>query len=248
PGGRCGRAGGVDPEHARQRAAGQADGPAEDPQGDAGRQVRADHRGGERGGRRRGSRVGRRKRVTPASGGREPPEHLLRGLTPPARRITRGGETMRWRLWGAAGAVLMALVGSGASAAGPASQLDQLLVAEKAGKKIKEAPTVDDLGFLRRVYLDIVGRIPTDREIQAFLALPAKDRRAKVIDDLMKREQFADRWAVFFSDMFRIRYNADGGAAFQAWVHRALETDKPYDVFCRELISASGKANVIPEV
>src|SRR4051794_2564607 len=154
---------------------------------------------------------------------------------------------MRLRLWGAATAVLMAVVGS-SHAAEAASQLDRLLAQENAGRKITEAASIDDLGFLRRVYLDLVGRIPTDREIQHFLALPAKERRAKVIDDLTQREQFADRWAIFLSDMFRIRYNADGGAAFQAWVHRALETNKPYDVFCRELIAASGKANLIPEV
>jgi len=141
----------------------------------------------------------------------------------------------------------MAVVGS-SHAAEADSQLDRLLAQHNAGRKIQEAATVDDLGFLRRVYLDLVGRIPTDKEIQRFLALPAKERRTKVIDDLIQREQFADRWAIFLSDMFRIRYNADGGAAFQAWVHRALETNKPYDVFCRELIAASGKANLIPEV
>src|SRR5262245_51679649 len=168
----------------------------------------------------------------------------------PAPALSRGlwgGVTMRLRLWGAASAVLMAFVGS-ASAADPAAQLDRLLAQENAGRKIKEAGSVDDLGFLRRVFVDLVGRIPTEKEIQQFQASPAKDRRAKVIDDLMGREQFADRWAIFLSDMFRIRYNADGGAAFQAWVHRALETNKPYDVFSRELIAASGKANLIPEV
>src|SRR5687768_3319164 len=117
---------------------------------------------------------------------------------------------MRLRLWGAAGVLLMTLVG-GAQSAETASQLDRLLAQENAGKKVKEAPTVDDLGFLRRVFLDIVGRIPTEKEIQQFLAVPAKDRRAKVIDDLVGREQFPDRWAVFFSDMFRIRATTDGG-------------------------------------
>jgi hypothetical protein len=154
---------------------------------------------------------------------------------------------MRLRLWGAAGVLLVTLVG-GAQSAETASQLDRLLAQENAGRKVKEAPTVDDLGFLRRVFLDIVGRIPSEKEIQQFLALPAKDRRAKVIDDLIGREQFPDRWAVFLSDMFRIRATTDGGAAFQAWIHRALETNRPYDVVCRELISASGKANMIPEV
>lgn len=154
---------------------------------------------------------------------------------------------MRWQLWGAASALALALVGS-TSAASPASQLDRLLAQENMGKEVKEAGVVDDLAFLRRVHVDLVGRIPTEKEIRDFLAMPAGDRRTRVIDQLIKREQFADRWAVFFSDMFRIRAGADGGAAFQAYVHRALETNKPYDVLCRELISASGKANLIPQV
>src|SRR5438067_603239 len=107
---------------------------------------------------------------------------------------------MQWRLWGATGVFLM-LVGS-LSAAEPAAQIDRLIKDENAGRKITEAPLVDDLGFLRRAYLDLVGRIPTEKEIQSFLALPAKDRRAAVINDLSKREGFADRWAVFFGDMF----------------------------------------------
>lgn len=153
---------------------------------------------------------------------------------------------MRLRLWGAAG-VMLALVGS-ASAAETAGQIDRLLAQENAGRKVKEAPVVEDLSFLRRVYLDLVGRIPTEAEIQKFLALPAKERRTRVIDELSKREQFADRWAIFLGDMLRIRSNADGGAAFLAHVHRALETDLPYDVLCRQLIAASGKANLTPEV
>jgi hypothetical protein len=153
---------------------------------------------------------------------------------------------MRLRLWGAAG-VLLAFVGS-ATAADPASQVDRLIKEENAGRKITEAPIVDDLGFLRRAYIDTIGRIPTEKEIKAFLALPARDRRRIALDDLTKREQFADRWTVFFGDMFRIRSNADGGAAFLAHVHRALEKDLPYDVLCRQLIAASGKANLTPEV
>src|SRR2546430_1545657 len=97
---------------------------------------------------------------------------------------------MRLRLWGAAG-VLLALVGS-APAAETAGQIDRLLTQEDAGKKIKEAPVVEDLAFLRRVYLDLIGRIPTEAEIKKFLALPAKERRAAVINELSKREQFAD--------------------------------------------------------
>src|SRR5436190_20016403 len=87
---------------------------------------------------------------------------------------------MRLRLWGAAGVLLMTLVG-GTQSAEPASQLDRLLAQENAGRKVQEAPIVDDLGFLRRVFVDMVGRIPPEKEARQFLALPAKQRRAKAV-------------------------------------------------------------------
>ena len=152
---------------------------------------------------------------------------------------------MRLRLWGAVSAVLV-LIGS--ASAGEPSRLDRLLAEENGRRKVAEAPIVGELGFLRRVYVDIIGRIPTDREIQSFFARPAGDRRARIIEDLSKREQFADRWTVFLGDMFRIRSNVDGGAAFLAYAHLALQKDLPYDVLCRQLIAASGKANLTPEV
>jgi hypothetical protein len=69
-----------------------------------------------------------------------------------------------------------------------------------------------------------------------------------LVDKLLKHPGFADRWTVFFADQFRIRANADGGAAELAFVHKAVEEGVPYDVLCRQLLTASGKAGRVPEV
>src|SRR5688572_6839392 len=114
------------------------------------------------------------------------------------------------------------LVNAGAKGAEPANRVDELLAKENAGKKVQEAPLVDDLAFLRRVYIDMIGRIPTDDEIQKYLALPSTGRRTQITDDLLKRSQFADRWTIFFGDMLRIRSNEQGGASLLAFVNRAL--------------------------
>ena len=66
------------------------------------------------------------------------------------------------------------------------------------------APLVDDLTYLRRLSVDLNGRIPTENEINEFLALPAGTRRAVWVDKLLQRDQFADRWTVFFSLLFVI--------------------------------------------
>ena len=146
----------------------------------------------------------------------------------------------------ALGAVF-ALVGT-VRAAPPAPTLDGLLAKENAGRKVQQAPLVDDLAFLRRLSVDLTGRIPTEEEIQKFLALPSGERRQLLISDLMQRPEFADRWTIFFSDMIRVRSGLEGGAEFQALVHRAVEKNLPYDAMARQLISASGKAGLMPEV
>jgi len=146
--------------------------------------------------------------------------------------------------------VLWALVDSGSpvAAASPEHPVDRLLAQENAGSTATPAPRIDDLTFLRRITIDLIGRIPTDAEIQEYLAWPAAQRRARVIDKLIADGRFADRWTVFFADMLRLRTNAEGGNAFLAFVHQAVEKGMPYDEMCRQLIVANGKANYTPEV
>jgi hypothetical protein len=138
---------------------------------------------------------------------------------------------------------------------GPAGQppaiaqaLDAVLAAENQGRQLVEAPLVDDLAFLRRVTVDLIGRIPTVEEIDAYLALPAEVRREQTIDRLLADPRFADRWSVFFADMLRIRSGAAGGEQFLAFVHAAVEQDMPYDEMCRRLLAANGRPSAVPEV
>ena len=126
--------------------------------------------------------------------------------------------------------------------------LDTILNSENASRKVTTAPKIDDLAFLRRASVDMIGRIPTLGEIAEYEAWPAAERRSRLVEKLLKHEGFADRWAVFLADIFRIRSGADGGAAMQAWVHKAVQEGVPYDEMCRQLIVASGRAGKVPEV
>jgi hypothetical protein len=135
-----------------------------------------------------------------------------------------------------------------AGQAGSPAEVDRLLAAENSGKELTVAPTVGDLGFLRRVTVDLIGRIPTAEEIREFEALPASTRRAATIDRLLLDPRFADRWTVFYSDMLRIRSYTDGGAQLAAFVHKAVDEGMPYDLMCKQLIAANGKAGRTPEV
>jgi hypothetical protein len=134
------------------------------------------------------------------------------------------------------------------SSAHAASPLDKVLAQENADRKVQATATIDDLAFLRRVTVDIIGRIPTDAEIKHYQTWSTAERRSKVVDKLLKDQGFGDRWTVFMADLLRVRSNADGGSALQAWVHKAVNDGMPYDLMCQQLITASGKANKIPEV
>lgn len=133
------------------------------------------------------------------------------------------------------------------------SQIGAILMAENAanaanGAKQAPMPIANDATFLRRVYVDLIGRIPTKAEITQFAEMPPQTRRETLVDQLLQNERFADTWTVFYADMLRLRSNADGGAAAIAFVHKAVEDGMPFDELAKRFISANGKAGATPEV
>ncbi|MCX7421970.1 MAG: DUF1553 domain-containing protein [Planctomycetia bacterium] len=130
------------------------------------------------------------------------------------------------------------------------TELDKVLSLEnkERGIKLDPMPVIDDLTFLRRVYCDLISRIPSVDEVAAFEADSSKSKRAELIDNLIKDGRFVDRWTVFYADMFRLRAQADGGGAALAWVHQAVAEGMPHDEICRRLITTNGKAGAAPEV
>ena len=90
------------------------------------------------------------------------------------------------------------------------TELDKVLALEnkERGVKLDPMPVIDDLTFLRRIFCDLVSRIPTTDEIAAFEADKNPSKRAELIDRLIADERFIDRWTVFYSDMFRLRAHA----------------------------------------
>jgi len=131
----------------------------------------------------------------------------------------------------------------------PAGELDRIITAAAARSEtpLKPMPVVSDSVFLRRIYVDLIGRIPTAEEVQAFSRMPEATRRRDLIEALLVDPRFADRWTIFFADMLRLRSQASGGAALIAYVHQAVQSGMPYDELCRRLISTNGKAGKIPE-
>ncbi|MFO0809175.1 MAG: DUF1549 and DUF1553 domain-containing protein [Gemmataceae bacterium] len=100
-----------------------------------------------------------------------------------------------------------------------------------------------DHTFLRRAYLDVIGRLPTADESRAFLADSAGDKRAKLIDRLLERPEYADYWANKWADLLRpnpYRVGIKAVYSLDAWLRDAFRRNLPYDRFVRELLTAKG--------
>ncbi len=110
----------------------------------------------------------------------------------------------------------------------------------------------DDATFLRRVTLDITGRLPDAAEAGAFAADPSPDKRAKKIDALLESPEYAGWFAAKWSALLRNkRISAEyarGTFAFHEWIRVSIRTNKPFDGFVRELVTASGEIGQNPAV
>ncbi|MGV3607895.1 MAG: DUF1549 domain-containing protein [Planctomycetaceae bacterium] len=117
---------------------------------------------------------------------------------------------------------------------------------------IPPSPVCDDATFLRRVTLDVTGRLPTEEETQSFLASQASDKREQVIDTLLRSPEYADFFANKWTAMLKNRRDdasdITSNFAFYAWVRDSLLANKPYDQMVRELLAATGTVIANPPV
>jgi hypothetical protein len=112
-------------------------------------------------------------------------------------------------------------------------------------KKLRMTPSElsSDSVFLRRAYLDVIGLLPTFEEARTFLNDTRPDKRALLIDRLLETPEFAEFWALKWSDILRNEEKTldhKGVAIFHEWIRRSIADNKPLNVFARELISARG--------
>jgi hypothetical protein len=100
-----------------------------------------------------------------------------------------------------------------------------------------------DAAYLRRAYLDVIGRLPSSEEARTFLADGAVDKRARLVDRLLERPEYADYWANKWADLLRPNpYHAGIKAVYNldAYLRESFRANKPYDQFVRELLTARG--------
>jgi hypothetical protein len=109
--------------------------------------------------------------------------------------------------------------------------------------QIAPSELCSDGEFIRRVYLDVIGLLPTPAETQAFLTDPTPNRREQLIDRLLDRPEFARFWAMRWGDLLRLRgskLTPAGVQKFHHWLVQAVASNMPYDEFARTLITSDG--------
>jgi hypothetical protein len=121
--------------------------------------------------------------------------------------------------------------------------IDDLAIAKWKALGIAPSPIADDATFLRRASLDAMGVLPKPAEVETFLGDKSPDKRDKLVDALLAREEFIDYWAYKWSDLLMISSKKLRPSAtwdFYYWVRESVQQDKPWDKMVREIFTAQG--------
>jgi hypothetical protein len=136
---------------------------------------------------------------------------------------------------------------SGEQAALPPVSLDKLLAEQQAAESREVAAILDDAGFLRRVTLDLTGRLPTAAEIEAFLSTADPSKRARAVDRLLATEEFGRYWGHFWKDAMqskasstKVIFELHRGAALEAWLAKRFNANRSWAEVTHNLIAAQG--------
>ena len=125
--------------------------------------------------------------------------------------------------------------------------IDKYIFSAMENAGVQPADPTNDYEFIRRVTLDMTGRIPDPNRVLLFAASTDPNKRTALVEELLARPEWVDKWTMFFGDLYRnnsansqIRRYADGVEAFYQYLKGALSSNKPYNLIAQDLITATG--------
>lgn len=133
-------------------------------------------------------------------------------------------------------------------------RIDELVFGRLKHLGIVPARNCSDAVFLRRAYVDVIGTLPTPEEARAFLDDRHPDKRAALVDRLLKRDEFADYWAMKWCDVLRVKSEfpinlwPQAAHAFHRWIRANIAANTPLDLVAHEMLTASGSNFRMPPV
>ena len=143
----------------------------------------------------------------------------------------------------------LVLMGCGASLPAesvqyPTRQIDAIILNDLAKHGLSPNSRADETQFVRRVYLDVIGRIPTREELTSYLADESKDRRAKLVDTLLASPGHVSHMYNWLGDMLRVKdeyYRIGKTYTFQTWLKNQLRDNQPWDEMVHDMLTAEGR-------
>jgi hypothetical protein len=136
----------------------------------------------------------------------------------------------------------------------PSCRIDHLVFSRLKRLTIRPANLCSDAVFVRRAYLDVIGTLPTAEETAQFLGDTNPGKRSALIDRLLAHQEFADYWAMKWSDLLRIKAEfpinlwPNAAQAYYHWIRSSIRDNRRYDLFARELLTANGSNFRVPQV
>ena len=122
--------------------------------------------------------------------------------------------------------------------------IDEAIFAKIERDGVPHTGLAPDGEFQRRAYLDLIGRIPTLEEVLEFEADEGPDKRDRLIEELIASEEFTERWAYYFEDLFRAGQRMGHGKnLFRFWTHEWLTLDRSYADVVTDLLTQGGKSS-----
>ncbi len=132
--------------------------------------------------------------------------------------------------------------------------IDALVLETLHSNGIEPTTRCSDDVFVRRVFLDVIGTLPTPEEVRRFLHDPRSDKRAALIESLLAREEFAEYWSLKWCDLLRVKAEfpinlwPNAVQAYHRWIRQAIRENRSYDEFVRSILTASGSNFRVPQV
>lgn len=123
--------------------------------------------------------------------------------------------------------------------------IDDLVLTQLQQLRLKPSRRTNDSEFIRRVYLDTTGVLPTVEETKKFLANRDPSKRDQLIEQLLNRKEFVDYWAYRWSDVFLVNgklLRPEAVKAYYEWIRKAVEKDTPWDELARQIVTAKGSS------
>jgi hypothetical protein len=125
-----------------------------------------------------------------------------------------------------------------------AATIDALLAAHWQTHGVTPSAPLADEQFLRRVYLEIGGRIPSHDEVVRFLGSAAKDKRTRLVDDLLESPDYVSHFYNYWADILRLKERPQRQLVFEPYlwyVKDSIRTNRPYDEWVHEMLTADGR-------